>query len=175
MSWIQYHNMINSCVFWAEFLLCPVDGSSDNTSEACRFLSTVLFSQQFLQVRPSNTRQILPNRKLTFVASQVCFCKLALFLFCIPEWSTYLLNPSVPCWQGFCLYVVVLRRDSPAQRVFFISSWEYGMALCSGRRSWIFSVTFHWCPAFVSVPITVRVLQETLCICWFSGNCWKQK
>ncbi|XP_052005511.1 centromere protein I-like isoform X1 [Xyrauchen texanus] len=32
-----------------EFLLCPLDGSSDNTSEACRFLSTILSSQQFLQ------------------------------------------------------------------------------------------------------------------------------
>ncbi|ROL47078.1 Centromere protein I [Anabarilius grahami] len=42
-----------------EFLLCPVDGSSDNTSEACRFLSTVLFSQQFLQEGFSSTESFL--------------------------------------------------------------------------------------------------------------------
>ncbi|KAI2656940.1 Centromere protein I [Labeo rohita] len=42
-----------------EFLLCPVDGSSDNTSEACRFLSTILFSQQFLQEGFSSTESFL--------------------------------------------------------------------------------------------------------------------
>uniref|UniRef100_A0A671SK36 Centromere protein I-like n=1 Tax=Sinocyclocheilus anshuiensis TaxID=1608454 RepID=A0A671SK36_9TELE len=42
-----------------EFLLCPVDGSSDNTSETCRFLSTILFSQQFLQEGFSSTESFL--------------------------------------------------------------------------------------------------------------------
>lgn len=42
-----------------EFLLCPVDGSSDNTSEACRFLNTILFSQQFLQEGFSSTESFL--------------------------------------------------------------------------------------------------------------------
>ncbi|XP_051506248.1 centromere protein I-like [Myxocyprinus asiaticus] len=42
-----------------EFLLCPVDGSSDNTSEACRFLSTILCSQQFLQEGFSSTESFL--------------------------------------------------------------------------------------------------------------------
>uniref|UniRef100_A0A673GVQ8 Centromere protein I-like n=1 Tax=Sinocyclocheilus rhinocerous TaxID=307959 RepID=A0A673GVQ8_9TELE len=42
-----------------EFLLCPVDGSSDNTSEACRFLSTILFTQQFLQEGFSSTESFL--------------------------------------------------------------------------------------------------------------------
>ncbi|XP_056625712.1 centromere protein I [Triplophysa dalaica] len=42
-----------------EFLLCPVDGSSDNTSEACRFLSTILSSQQFLQESFSSTESFL--------------------------------------------------------------------------------------------------------------------
>lgn len=134
MSWVQYHNMDNSHVFLAEFLLCPVDGSSDNTSEACRFLSTILFSQQFLQVRPSNRRHILPNRKLTWVASKldvfmrnvaVYSTNLSIiFLLCfIPflnSWMISLFVP-VPCWQGLCL-PFFFRRDSPARRVFFISS-----------------------------------------------------
>uniref|UniRef100_A0A672SZ49 Centromere protein I n=1 Tax=Sinocyclocheilus grahami TaxID=75366 RepID=A0A672SZ49_SINGR len=42
-----------------EFLLCPVDGSSDNTSEAWRFLSTILFTQQFLQEGFSSTESFL--------------------------------------------------------------------------------------------------------------------
>ncbi|XP_051514011.1 centromere protein I-like [Myxocyprinus asiaticus] len=42
-----------------EFLLCPVDGSSDNTSEACRFLSTILSSQKFLQEGFSSTESFL--------------------------------------------------------------------------------------------------------------------
>lgn len=42
-----------------EFLLCPVDGSSDNNSEACRFLNTILLSQQFLQEGFSSTESFL--------------------------------------------------------------------------------------------------------------------
>lgn len=42
-----------------EFLLCPVDGSSDSNSEACRFLSTIFFSQQFLQEGFSSTESFL--------------------------------------------------------------------------------------------------------------------
>ncbi|TRY56896.1 hypothetical protein DNTS_031022 [Danionella cerebrum] len=42
-----------------EFLLCPADGSSDNTSEAGHFLNTLLFSQQFLQEGFSSTESFL--------------------------------------------------------------------------------------------------------------------
>ncbi|XP_055035036.2 centromere protein I [Misgurnus anguillicaudatus] len=42
-----------------EFLLCPVDESSDNTSDACRFLSTILSSQRFLQEGFSSTETFL--------------------------------------------------------------------------------------------------------------------
>lgn len=140
-SWVQYHSRANSHVFLAEFLLCPVNGSSDNTSEACRFLSTILFSQQFLQVRPSNRRDILPNRKLTLVASkldvfmrhklqfipqiyQSFFC-FALFLFWIPELSPHLLNPPVPCWQGLCLRFFQEGFSSTESFLYkFLSVWD---------------------------------------------------
>lgn len=66
---------------------------------------------------------------------------------------------KIPRLQGLYLYVV-LRRDSPARRVFFISFWLCGMAVYSGRRSWIFSVTSPWCQAAVSVPVTSTATRE---------------
>lgn len=69
---------------------------------------------------------------------------------------------KIPRWQGLYL-CIVLRRDSPARRVFFISFWVCGTAVYSGRRSWIFLVTSPWCQASVSVPITsaaTRGIQE---------------
>uniref|UniRef100_A0A8C1UNI0 Centromere protein I n=1 Tax=Cyprinus carpio TaxID=7962 RepID=A0A8C1UNI0_CYPCA len=91
-----------------EFLLCPVDGSSDNTSEACRFLSTILFSQQFLQEGFSSTESFLYK-----------------FL---SVWDGCLLRPQIldllsdiPLMPSFCEYMHKLLFE-PLKQLYFTST-----------------------------------------------------